>query len=205
MKRAVGLLLVVLVAGGPASAEWQADPDDRRQVKSARAIEAILEKHPSAQQYFDEAYGFAVLPSVTRIGLGFGGAHGKGFVIEGDRLVGRTSFWQFSSGLQGGAQNFSMFVFFRDKEALDYFREGEIQFIGQGAITAGTVGIASTPAWNEGVAILTVAPGLLVGHRSDRRRDPRRTGSKPHRIAQPGCARDAGKFEAPASPWIVGI
>ena len=151
-----GILLFVLCATGSAQAEWQPDPDDKRQLKSERAIEAILEKHPSAQQYFEEAYGFAVLPSVTRIGLGFGGAHGKGFVIEGDALVGRTSFWQFTSGIQGGVNNFSMIIFFRDKEALEYYKTGELQFVGQGGVSVLTAGISSTPSYNEGVAMFTV-------------------------------------------------
>jgi lipid-binding SYLF domain-containing protein len=156
VRIAVLLWVVLLVAGGPADAQWQPDTDDKLQVKAAKAIDAVRERVPAATRYFDDAYGFAVLPSVTRIGLGFGGATGKGLVLEGDALAGTTRFWQFTSGIQGGARNFSMIVFFKDKESLEYFKTGKLQFMGQAGIAVGTVGIAGTPAYNDGVAIVTV-------------------------------------------------
>ena len=107
--------------------------------------------------FFDDAYGYAILPSVTRFAIGFGGAYGKGIVVEGDDAIGTTKFWQFSSGIQGGVRNVSMIIFFKDKEALEYYKTGELQFMGQAGIAAGTVGAASTPAYNEGVAIVTVS------------------------------------------------
>jgi hypothetical protein len=99
---------------------------------------------------------------VTRIAFGFGGAYGRGIVIEGDEVIGTTNFGQFTSGIQGGASNFSMIVFFKDKEALEYYKTGELQFMGQSGIAFATVGVAGTPAYNEGVAIITVTRlGLL--------------------------------------------
>ena len=151
------MLLIALVLGAPQGhAEWQADPGEKIQVKAATAIANLREKTPAAEQYFDDAYAFAVMPSVTRLALGFGGAYGKGIVVEGDAVIGTTKFWQFTSGIQGGVRNFSMIVFFKDKDSLEYYKIGEMQFIGQAGIAVGTVGAASTPTYNEGVAILTV-------------------------------------------------
>ena len=105
----------------------------------------------------------AILPSVTRIAFGFGGAYGNGIVAEGDDLIGTTRFYQFTGGIQGGARNFSMIIFFKDKEALEYYKTGELQFMGQAGIAVATAGIASTPAYNEGVAIFTVTRlGLML-------------------------------------------
>ena len=144
-------------------ADWQPDPGDKKQVKAQAAIEKIKEKVPRSAMYFEQAYGFAILPSVTRAAVGFGGAYGKGFVVEGDKLIGTTGFWQFTSGLQLGANNFSMIVFFKDQEALQYFKEREIQFAGQAGLAVATFGVAGNPAYNEGVAIITMTRlGLLV-------------------------------------------
>jgi len=158
-----GFMLVFVFIAQPAGAEWQADTSDKQQVKAAKAIEQIRSRIPRSEKYFEEAYAFAILPSVTRIGIGFGGATGKGIVVEGDNVIGKTRFWQFTSGLQAGAKNFSMILFFKDKEALDSFKASKLQFMGQAGIAVATVGIAGTPTYNEGVAILTVTRLGLMG------------------------------------------
>ena len=151
------LLLLTLGLGGTQGfAAWEADPDDRRQVKAANAIAQFRERIPRTEIFFDDAYGFAILPSVTRVGFGFGGAYGKGIVVEGEDVIGTTGFWQFTSGIQGGARYFSMIIFFKNKEALEYYKTGALQFMGQAGIAAATAGVAGTPAYNQGVAIVTV-------------------------------------------------
>lgn len=37
---------------------------------------------------------------------GWGGAYGKGVVVEQGEAVGTVSYWQGSSGIQAGAKNF---------------------------------------------------------------------------------------------------
>ena len=138
-------IIVAAVIGSPCAA-FEVDESDMQQVKAAQAVAKFREKVPRTESYFDDAYGYAILPSVTRAGLGFGGAYGKGIVIEGDEVVGTTGFWQFTSGIQGGAKYFSMIIFFRDKEALEYYKSGKVQFLGQAGIDVATVGAAPTKA-----------------------------------------------------------
>ena len=159
----IGMLAAMLLLGNPACAAWEPDAGDKTQVKAARAIANFRERLPRTERYFEEAYGFAILPSITRVGFGFGGAYGKGFVIEGDRVIGTTKFIQFTSGIQAGAKNFSMIVFFKDKEALDYFKTGALQFMGQAGLAFATAGVAGTPAYNDGVAIVTLTRFGLMG------------------------------------------
>ncbi len=151
------LLLTIALGGAQSLAAWEADPDNKKQVKAAKAIAQLRARIPGTETFFEDAYGFAILPSVTRFALGFGGAYGRGIVVEGDDVIGTTGFWQFSSGIQGGVRNFSMIIFFKDKEALEYYKTGELQFMGQAGIAVATVGAAGTPAYNEGVAIVTVS------------------------------------------------
>ena len=162
MIRAV-ITLLLLVCAPLVSAEWQADPANEKQVASADAIAQIKERIPRSQPFFEEAWGMVVYPSVTRLGFGFGGATGKGFVVEGDTIIGTSRFSQFTSGIQAGVRNFSMVVLFKDKAALEAFKLGKAQFLGQAGLAAGTKGIAGTPAFNDGVAIFTVTRLGLMG------------------------------------------
>lgn len=166
MNRSVFCAMLLLTFGLGATqgfADWEADPEDRSQLRAANAIVQIRERIPGSGMYFEDAYGFAILPSVTRVALGFGGAYGSGIVVEGDDVMGTTRFYQFTGGIQGGARNFSMIIFFKDKEALEYYKTGELQFMGQAGIAFATAGVASTPAYNEGVAIITVTRlGLML-------------------------------------------
>ena len=161
--RTFGLVFAVFLLGQSAGAAWEANSEIKIQVKAARAIANFRKRIPRTEQYFEHAYGFAILPSVTRVGFGFGGAYGKGIVIEGDGAIGRTKFWQVSSGIQAGAKNFSMIVFFKDRQALNYFKTGELQFMGQAGLAFATVGVAGTPAYNDGVAIVTMTRLGLMG------------------------------------------
>lgn len=161
---APSILIAAILATHPATADaaWTANPGDRRQVAAEQAIAAIRERLPRSVPFFDNAYGFAILPSVTRIGFGFGGAYGKGLVIEGDRLIGTTGYWQFTSGIQAGARSFSMVILFKDKAALDEYIAGTTQFTGQAGLAVANRGIAGTPAYNDGVAIFVVTRLALM-------------------------------------------
>ena len=156
-------LLYCLILSPPAIAQWQADENDKMQLAAQTAILQMKDRIPRSLPYFEDAYAMAILPSVTRFGAGFGGAYGRGLVIEGDDLIGTSGFWQFTGGIQAGIKYFSMVVFFKDKEALEYFKERKIQFLGQAGIAIATVGVAGTPAYNEGVAIITVTRLGLMG------------------------------------------
>ena len=146
-----------------AIADWEADEGDRLQERAESAIARMREKVERSHPYFEDAYAIAVWPGITRIAIGFGGAYGKGVVIEQDTAVGTVSYWQLTSGIQGGAKNFAMVIFFKDKETLEGLKLGKFQFAGQAGVDVATVGAAGTPAYNEGVAIIPLTNlGLMV-------------------------------------------
>jgi len=154
------LLILITPAAG---AEWQADVSNPRQASAAQELARFRADVPRSARFFEEAYGYAILPSVTRLGAGFGGAYGRGIVVQGDKVIGSTNFWQFTSGIQAGARYFSMIVFFKDKDALDYFTQERMRFMGQAGIAIATLGASGTPAYNDGVAIITRTRFGLMG------------------------------------------
>ena len=164
MKQFTAVLIICCLAVSvPAQGEWVANSEDKVQVRAEKAIAAFRERVTRTDMYFEQAYAYAIFPSVTRIGFGFGGAYGKGIVIEGNSVVGTTKYSQFTSGIQAGARNFSMIVFFKDQEALESYKTNRIQFMGQTGLALGTMGIAGTPAYNQGVAMVTLTKFGIMG------------------------------------------
>ncbi len=156
--------LSFLLASISATADdWQADAGKKLEVRAERAIERMKSEIERSLPYFEDAYAIAVWPGVSRLGFGFGGAYGKGVVIEQDQSVGTVGYWQFSSGIQAGLKSFTMIVFFRDKEALDDLKAGKIQFAGQAGVDFATMGAHGTPTYNEGVAIIPMTNFGLMG------------------------------------------
>jgi lipid-binding SYLF domain-containing protein len=160
---ALSAVLMVLVVNHGAADEWHADAGDRLQERAEQAIERIRAEVERSQPYFEDAYAMAVLPGITRVAAGFGGAYGKGVVIEQGKAVGTVKYWQFSSGIQAGAKNFALIIFFKDKEALEGLKRNDAQFTGQAGIDVLTFGANGTPAYNDGVALIPLTNlGLMA-------------------------------------------
>jgi hypothetical protein len=79
----VALLTLTFSLG--AAADWQAEEGNRLQQRAEKAIEKVRTKVERSHPYFEDAYAMAVWPGITRIAAGFGGAYGKGVVIEAQR------------------------------------------------------------------------------------------------------------------------
>ena len=117
---------------------------------------------PRTEPFFEKAYGYAVFPAIRRFGFGFGASWGPGLVIAQDRVVGTTKFRQFTSGIQAGVRVFSMIVFFRDEQALEYYERGLWQFVGYTGVSFAKFGASDDPGYNSGVAIFTKTKGGLM-------------------------------------------
>lgn len=135
-------------------------------------------------QFFDQAYGYAIFPTIGKGGIGIGGAHGKGRVFVGGRHIGDTSMTQVTMGFQLGGQAFSQIIFFEDERAFRSFTSGNFEFSAQAtavAITAGVSAEANTGGgmaagasggrndattthggFRKGMAIFTIAKGGLM-------------------------------------------
>jgi lipid-binding SYLF domain-containing protein len=154
---------LVLVLNHGAAEEWQANEGDRLQERAEKAINRVRAEVERSHPYLEDAYAMAVWPGITRVAAGFGGAYGKGVVIEQGKAVGTVKYWQFSSGIQAGAKNFALIIFFKDKEALEGLKQNKTQFTGQAGIDVVTFGVAGTPAYNEGVALFPLTNLGLMG------------------------------------------
>ena len=88
----------------------------------------VFESSPDLQSYFDNAYGYAVFPTVGRGGMVIGVSYGNGQVYENGRVAGRVSLTKLSVGFQLGGQVFSEIIFLQDKRAFDEFISNRFEF-----------------------------------------------------------------------------
>lgn len=138
--------------------------------------------NPTAAQFMDSAYGYAVFPKIGKGGLGIGAARGRGQVYRGGQVTGITSLTDISIGLQAGGQAYSQLIVFENQTAYDKFTSGNFEFeAGVGAVAlkadaaaaAGTTGTGSSAAaggesaekqaaYNKGLLVFTMAGGGLM-------------------------------------------
>jgi lipid-binding SYLF domain-containing protein len=139
--------------------------------------------NPTVSPYFSSAYGYAVLPTIGKGGVGVGGARGKGQVYRGGNVTGFVTMTQLSIGLQLGGQSYSQVIFLEDKRAYDDFTSGNFEFSADAsavAITAsvqasagttgtgasagagGTAGEQAGTDYRKGMLIFTIAKGGLM-------------------------------------------
>jgi len=133
--------------------------DDR---EVAEAIAAFKNRDSSMQVFFDEAYGYAVFPTVGKGGIGIGGAYGKGKVYRKGKQIGRTKLMQATIGFQLGGQAYREIIFFKDKKALNHFTSGNFEFSAQASAVAVTAGAATDADYSDGVAVFTLPKGGLM-------------------------------------------
>jgi lipid-binding SYLF domain-containing protein len=102
------------------------------------------------------AYGYAIFPEVGKGGFIVGAAHGKGEVYEKGKLIGHAKMTQTTVGAQVGGQTFAEVILFKNKKALDRFRNS--RFEGSAAATAigGKKGAAAASKYKDGVAIMVL-------------------------------------------------
>lgn len=144
---------------------WDPDkPDkkDKKEMSYEQAIAEIKERDPQIIRFFDNAYAYAVFPSVGKGAFIVGGAHGNGRVYKGGEIVGSAELVQATIGLQMGGQSYSEFIFFKDEAAFGNFTAGNLKFSGQASAVAVTLGASADVAYEEGVAVFTLAKGGLM-------------------------------------------
>ncbi len=156
-KAGVLALTLGAVVALPAEAQKQKDLDRVQEV-----VDTMVAKDSGMADWFSNAYGYVVFPNVGKGGIGIGGAHGNGIVYLGGTPVGKSELKQVTIGLQLGGQKFAEVIFFKDKTAFDDFTRGNFEFGAQASAVAFSHSASADMAYNEGVAIMTMAEGGLM-------------------------------------------
>ncbi|MFA0442009.1 YSC84-related protein [Vibrio sp. 10N.222.51.C12] len=168
------------------STESVAEPTKNNNVAAepaapASKIEATLNRFKEADathSFFENAYGYAVFPTVGKGGFGLGGSYGEGKVYRQGVHVGETTLAQLSFGLQLGAQAYSEVIFFETKADYYAFTSGSFEFGAQASAVAITLGASaqagstgagaqagdnqSKAAYINGMSVFTLTKGGLM-------------------------------------------
>ena len=83
----------------------------------------MYSRYPGTRDLMLKSAGMLVMPLITEVGLGFGGAYGRGALRIGQPTVDYYSAATASAGLQLGGQQYSHVLFFMTEEALMNFRQ----------------------------------------------------------------------------------
>ena len=158
----IAILAAVMLGSATALAGWNPAEQQELEPRAEATIDVFLEQAPSLKIYFDQAYGYAVFPSIGKGGVGIGASRGKGAVFEQGRVVGRATMTKFSVGLQLGGQSFSQIVFFQDKATLEDFKIGRFEFDAEASAVAIEAGASSVLDFDNGVAVFTKTRGGLM-------------------------------------------
>lgn len=121
------------------------------------------QQDPSIKEnFFDKACGWAVFPTVGKGAVGVGGAYGRGVLYEQGEIAGYCDLSQGTIGLQLGGQAYREIIFFEYKEALDWFKTGNLAFSAQASAVAVTAGASADAKYDRGVAVFTMTRGGLM-------------------------------------------
>ncbi len=116
----------------------------------------VFNKSDAVKPFFNDAYGYAVFPTVGKGGIVLGGAYGAGRVYEQGRISGTASLVKVSIGFQLGGQAFSEIIFFQDKWAYRKFTSENFEFDGSLSavvITAAAQAQAGTQGQSAGASL----------------------------------------------------
>jgi len=177
-KRCLAVIAVMSLLGSIApTAEAREVKDYSQTINDFKQISVVA-------PFFNNAYGYAVFPTIGEGGLGVGASHGKGQVYRGGKVIGFTSTTDISIGAQAGGKAYSQIIFFQNEAALNRFTKGNFEFAasasaiavqasaeatasteGTGAVASGSKKgekAAAGAEYKEGMAIFTMAKGGLM-------------------------------------------
>jgi len=122
-------MLILFLFSGLKSVEAQVSKDDYpvELAKAEQTRKEFLKTDPGLQKFFDNSYGYAILPNIGKGGLIVGGAHGKGIVFENGNPVGVTEMTQVTIGGQVGGKSYAEVIFFKSKAEYEVFITGRYE------------------------------------------------------------------------------
>lgn len=130
--------------------------------KTKDVLAKMIKKSPSLQSYYDQSYGYAVFPKVTKVGVSLGFAAGKGIVFCNHLAISISKLKQLTVGMQFGAQKYSAVIFFQNEKAFEQFMNKKLKFNGQTSAVAIKKGASADLSYSYGVVVFTQTKGGLM-------------------------------------------
>ncbi len=170
MRRIFATLMLSTLIGLVPSARaagWNPQAQSEQLEAAEAAVAEFKRTDSTLGPYFKNAYGYAIFPTIGKVGFIFGGSFGRGIVYQQGKPVGRASVTQATVGFQIGAQSYMELLFFRDKNALDNFMQSNAEFSAQATAVIAQEGAAVKTSYdNNGVAVFVHIKGGAMAEAS---------------------------------------
>ena len=127
-----------------------------------QTLKTMMGKDPSIEDAMNDAYGYAVFPTVASGALIIGGEGGDGVVFEGGSPWGLAKLAKGSIGAQIGGEAYSELVILTTEEAFKNFVAGDFQFSAGLTATAIMAGAATAAPAANGMKVLVMTKGGLM-------------------------------------------
>lgn len=156
------ITFLLLCVGLLSACGWDPKKPEEQRKEVEETIAKFKQKDPGIKTFFNDAYAYAVFPSVGKGGWVVGGAYGNGKVFRSGKMIGSASIVQGTIGFQLGGQVYSEIVFFKDKKSFDRFKSNRLEFDAQVSAIAVTLGAAAKAAYEKGIAVFVMTKGGLM-------------------------------------------
>lgn len=163
--RTLAALLLAALCVGTVGCSVAPKTEEKREAQDANVrntLDAMRSEDPSFGAFLDNAYGYAIYPTVGRGAFIFGGSYGKGQVYEQGKFIGYSDMSQANVGAQIGGEAFTEVIAFENKAALDKFISKEYTFTAEVKAVALKSGAAKNARFQDGIAIFQYEKGGLM-------------------------------------------
>jgi len=163
VSRFACLVAAALIFAGCSTAPKNAEKVDELRTAVDSTIKRVDAIDPSLQKLMNNAYAYAVFPTVGKGGVIVGGAYGRGEVYERGVMVGWADISQATIGAQLGGQTFTEVILFESQEAFNNFKNNKLKFAANVSAVAMKSGAADSAKYTNGVLVF-VEPkaGLML-------------------------------------------
>ena len=117
----------------------------------------FVRRDPSLRPRFDNAYGYAIFPS-----LGDGETSGWGEVYEQGQLIGYATFTAGTRGSQLDGPTSGIVIFFEDERALRHFTTDGFTLPAEVSAVAATRGASLDAMYEDGLLVFTKSRGGVM-------------------------------------------
>jgi lipid-binding SYLF domain-containing protein len=163
----MGTIATLVALTGTAALALETAALDKQVAATLDRFYALSKDHQSLAQ---NAAAVLVFPSITKAGIGVGGEHGDGALLENGKTVGYYSISGASIGLTLGAARHSEVILFNTPEARDKFVKGSDWSIGADTSVAvmktGAGGVYDTQTLKKPVLAFVFGEKGLMGDAS---------------------------------------
>lgn len=146
------ILAFTLVLTVTTNAQQKVDQEIMADAEKAKVM--LQTNNEKLDSFFENSTGYAIFPNVGEGGLIIGGASGNGGVVyENGEVVGMADLKKVDVGLQAGGQAITQVIFFETEEALNEFKQGELELSAEAKAVALQEGASIDANYDDSVIV----------------------------------------------------